>query len=147
MAGKFAGLQLEEAAARMTVIHPIELTPLLDRDGNECWVELLPAEGKQGALIDRKASDKLLRRRVQRMTAKDIEENTIAKLAGLTKNWKLALLDGTPLPVPCTEENAVEVYTEVRWLRNQVATFANDLGNFQTTSSETSAISPNITSG
>jgi hypothetical protein len=139
MAGKFLGLSTSDAPSRMTVIHPVTNDPLiLTATGEECWIEAYPAQSKRGSEVDRELTTKVLRKRVQRMSAKDIDENVVAKLGMLTTGWKLALLNGEPLDVECTPENATELYTDVRWLRDQVSAFVNDLGNFQPTPSGTS---------
>ncbi len=139
MAGKFSGLATSDAPGRMTVIHPVTNDPLtLNSTGEECWIEAYPSQSKRGSEIDRELTTKVLRKRVQRMSAKDIDENVVAKLGMLTTGWKLALLNGEPLDVECTPENATELYTDVRWLRDQISTFVNDLGNFQPTPSGTS---------
>jgi len=144
---KFSGLTISEQPARMTVMHPIDLEPILSKEtGEECWIELLPTQGAAGVIIDRQITDKALRRRVQRLTAKDVESNAVDKLAQLTKAWKICELDGTPIRAACTPENAAELYGAVRWLREQVATFAADLGNFQPTSSPILSSSENTSS-
>jgi hypothetical protein len=147
MPKKFAGFAFSEQSARMTVQHPVTLEPLVNKDtGEECWVELLPLNGERGNAIDRQITDKQLRRRVQRLTAKDVEGNAIERLAGVTLNWMLCDLNGNPMRLPFSTDLAAEVYGEVRWLRDQVATFAADLGNFQSTSSGTSSGLPSTSS-
>jgi hypothetical protein len=133
--GKFDGLTVSEAPARMTILNPVTGDPVVRKDtGEEAWIELHPNESEVGARIEREITTKALRRRVQALRGRDLEENTIAKLAGLTINWNLALLDGSHIDLACTPDNAEQVYKDVRWLRNQVAAFVNDLGNFQPTS-------------
>lgn len=132
MASKFSGLKVSEEIGRMTIVDPVNLEPLVNKaTGEACWIDLYPAQSDRGYAADRRINEKIIRRRVQRMTARDVEENTTEKLGMLTCGWSIALLDGTPVNVPCTPENAIELYTDVRWLRDQVATFAADLGNFQ----------------
>jgi hypothetical protein len=144
---KFAGLAVPETPARMTVISPWDPDPIVRSDtGEECWIELYPSQSEVGRLVDRKLLDKNLRRRVQRMSAKDIEANVVEKLAGLTKAWCLAMPDGTPIDEPCTPENALAIYSDVQWLRDQVSTFVNDLGNWRPTLSQTSSTTPSGTS-
>ena len=134
MASKFSGLSTSDAPGRMTVINPVTNDPLVRADTNEeCWIEAYPAQSRRGSEIDRELTTKVLRKRVQRMSAKDIDDNVIQKLGMLTTGWSLALLNGEPLGVECTPENAVELYTDVRWLRDQVSAWVNDLGNFQPT--------------
>lgn len=147
MAKKFAGLAFAEQSARMTVLHPVTLEPILNSvTQEETWIELLPLGGERGAAIDRQITDRALRRRTQRLTARDAESNAVERLANVTVAWSLALLNGEPIRTPCTVDNAMEIYNEVRWLRDQVATFAADLGNFQPTSPETSSPSPSTPS-
>lgn len=144
MASKFAALQVSEAPVRMTIISPNTGDPVIRTDTNqEAWIELLPADGEFGAQIDRRIQDKILRRRVPRMSSKDIDNNVLEKLGHLTKAWSLAAPDGSPIDIQCTPENATELYTDVRWLRLQVSSFVNDLGNFQPTPSENSSTTPN----
>lgn len=139
MASKFSGLSTSDAPGRMMIINPVTGDPLILKDtGEECWIELYPAQSKRGSEIDRELTTKVLRKRVQRMSAKDIDENVVAKLGMLTTGWSLALLNGEPLAVECTPENATELYTDVRWLRDQVSAYVNDLGNFQPTPPGTS---------
>jgi len=145
--GKFAGLQISEAPARMTLMNPWDPEPIVRRDtGEECWIELHPSQSDTGRAVDRKLLDKTLRRRVQRAAAKDIEANVIEKLAHLTKAWSLAMPDGTPINEPCTPENAMALYSDVQWLRDQVSNFVNDLGNFRPTLSENSSTTLSMTS-
>jgi hypothetical protein len=144
---KFAGLQISEQPARMIVMSPWEPEPIVRKDtGEECWIDLHPSQSTIGRAIDRRLLDKTLRRRTQRAGAKDIEQNVIEKLAHLTKAWSLAMPDGTPIDEPCTPENALALYTDVQWLRDQVSNFVNDLGNFRPTPSENSSTSLSMNS-
>jgi hypothetical protein len=139
MAGKFAGLSLAENAVRMTVLHPYTAEPLKREDtGEECWIEGYASQSKRGQEIDREQTTKALRRRVPRMSAKDLDEGVVEKLGKLTTGWNLALLDGTPIDEPWSEQNAIELFTDTKWLRDQWATWVNDLGNFQPSPSPTS---------
>jgi hypothetical protein len=128
----------------MTLISPNTGDPIIRKDTNEeAWIELLPSDSEFGAQIDRRIQDKIMRRRVPRMSTKDLDNNILDKLGQLTKSWSLAAPDGSPIEIPCTPENATELYTDVRWLRLQVSAFVNDLGNFQPTLSENSSTTPN----
>jgi hypothetical protein len=139
MAGKFAGLSASEAPVKMIVLNPLTSEPLKRKDtGEECWIEGFASQSKKGAEIDRELTTKALRRRVPRMSAKDIEESVTEKLGRLVTGWSLALLDGTPITEPATPENAAELFSDVRWLRDQWSTWVNDLGNFPASPSPTS---------
>lgn len=145
MASKFGGLTPDIAdTARMTILDPVELRPLINREtGEPAWIDLLPADSPAGAAHDRKVQDGFLRQR-RRVTSEDTEKAAIGRLAALSKNWSLCLLDGTPLDIPCNETEARDLYTEIRWLRDQVAAFTADLGNFRKAHSETSSSTPSI---
>lgn len=139
MAGKFAGLASSETPERMSVVNPVTGEILLRKDtGDECWIEGHASQSRRGVEIDRELTTKALRRRVPRMSARDVEDGVNEKLGKLVTAWNLALLDGTPIEEPCTAENATELFTDVRWLRDQWSTFVNDLGNFPTSPSHTS---------
>lgn len=144
---KFAGLVAKDGPARMTVINPWTAEPLV-RNGEEeeCWIELHSPQSDLARALDRRLLDKALRRRNARASVRDVEQNVIEKLAGLTKAWSMALLDGTPMDEPCNAENAAILYTDVLWLREQVSNFVNDLGNFRTTPSENSSTSLSMSS-
>jgi hypothetical protein len=143
MASKFAGLEVSGAPARMMVIHPATGEILVRNDTNaECWIEAYPAQSKRGTEIDREIRIKAMRSRggVGVVTPRMIEEQQIVKLGQLTTAWNLALLDGTPIDVPYTEEDAIELYglPNAAWLRDQLFVFVQNLGNFQPTPSGTS---------
>lgn len=58
----------------------------------------------------------------------DAERQMIAMLAELTLEWHhIEWGEGT---LPCTKENAVMLYTELPWLREQVAAFVQDRSNY-----------------
>jgi len=70
--------------------------------------------------------------RGQRLRAEDIESDFTEKLARLTKGWLLVTLEGVPLEVEFSLAAARELYAmpELSWLRDQVAEFAAELGNY-----------------
>jgi hypothetical protein len=139
MAGKFAGLSLAEAPVKMPILNPTTAEPLKRSDtGEECWIEGFASQSKRGQEIDREQTTKALRRRVPRMSARDLEEGVAEKLGKLTTGWSLARLDGTPFDEPWSHENAIELFTDTKWLRDQWASWVNDLGNFQPSPSPTS---------
>ena len=62
-----------------------------------------------------------------------MEADGTALLAALTKGWSLVTLDGAPIDVPCTPENARELYgtPDLAFIRRQVDEFVADLGNYR----------------
>jgi hypothetical protein len=147
MASKFAALGFKEAPARMTILHPVTLRPLVNSmTGEEAYIDLLPAQSQVGTAADRDTQDSYLRLR-RRVTAEDTEKATTLKLGKLTVGWSLALLNGAPLDIPCTPDNAMDLYGEIRWMRDQVSSFVTDLGNFPSNTSAISADTPNTSAG
>ena len=76
--------------------------------------------------------------RSTRVTPEQIEAEGNDLLAALTKGWKLVDLDGNPIDVPFSQENARELYalTAVAWLRDQVDEYIGDRANFSKASSK-----------
>lgn len=139
MSNKFAGLGVAvDAPARMTIVHPVTGQPLrllgLDGEptGEAAWIDLISADSAAARQHQREAQNRRLRARARSITAETIEADGTDLLAVLTRGWALATLDGTPIDVPCTPENARELYAtpELAWLRRQVDEFVADLGNF-----------------
>jgi hypothetical protein len=142
-----AGFAMPEAPARMTLLNPANGDAIVHEDtGEEAWIELHPAQSAVGRAIDRRIIDKNLRRRVQRLSMKDLDANVVDKLAHLTQAWSLAYPNGKPIDLVCNPDNAAFVYDGVPWMREQVSNFVNDLGNFLTTPSTNSSTSPSTTS-
>jgi hypothetical protein len=132
--GRFGGLALAvDVATRLPILHPITRQPLRDKDGNECWIDLIAAESSVGRAHDRLTIDNQIRAGTKRLTSEQIDATLNEKLAKLTKGWKLATLEGEPLDVECTQSTARELYslTELTWLRAAVLEFVADLGNFR----------------
>ena len=97
MPKKFAGLAISEQSAKMSVLDPVNLEPIVNKvTGEECWIEVLPINGERGQAIDRQITDRALRRRVQRLTVRDVDSNAVERLANVTVGWCLANLCGDP---------------------------------------------------
>ena len=77
---------------------------------------------------------RLAQRGRMRITPEELEAESTELLAALTAGWHLVTLDGHPLDVPFSIENARELYAApaLAWLREQVDEFAADRGNFAT---------------
>jgi hypothetical protein len=149
---KFAGLGVAvDRPARMTILHPATGQPLvaLGPDGKPAmvpgpdgtlvpdvaWIDLISADSDAARAHERVAQNKRLRSRARRLTAEDLEAEGVDLLAALTRAWRLVTLDGRPIEVPCSVDNARELYSapELGFVRRQVNEFAADLGNFQAT--------------
>lgn len=135
MNGKFAGLEIAiDKPGRLILSHPITRQPLRDPDGKEAWIELFSADSD----IARKHQQAIQRRRLAqrgnrlRITPEELEAEAVDLLAALTAGWYLVSLNGEPLNVPFSVENARELYAvpAMTWVREQVDEFAADRGNY-----------------
>jgi hypothetical protein len=131
---KFAGLGVAtDRAARMTILHPVTGQPIRRTDNGEvAWIDILSADSKAARDHEREMQNRRLRSRARRITAEELEAEGIELLVALTQGWSLATLDGDPMEVPCTAENARELFStpDLSFIRRQVNDFAADLGNF-----------------
>ena len=84
-----------------------------------------------------------------RITPEELEAESTELLAALTAGWHLVTLDGHPLDVPFSIENARELYAApaLAWLREQVDEFAADRGNRPGASAYAMFVSTNTVSG
>lgn len=133
---KFDGLALAvDQPSRMIISHPIHGTPIAAPDGSEAWIDLLSLDSAAHRAYDRKVTNSRLERASAgqgRVTAEQLEQENIERLAVLTKDWRLLSFDGGPLDVPCNEANARELYAApaMTWLRSQVEAHVARRQNF-----------------
>jgi hypothetical protein len=133
---KFADLELAvDMPSRMFISHPIHGTPIAGPDGNPAWIDLLSIDSTAHRAYDRKVTNSRLERASAgqgRVTAEQLEQEAIERLAILTKDWLLLSFDGTPIDVPCSEANARELYAApaMTWLRSQVEAHVARRQNF-----------------
>jgi len=132
---KFSGLGVPvDATARMTILHPATGQPLRNAaTGEPAWIDLLSADSAVARATQRDAQNRRLRARARTITAESMEADGTDLLAALTKGWSLVTLDGAPIDVPCTPENARELYgtPDLAFIRRQVDEFVADLGNYR----------------
>ncbi len=111
-----------EAGAPLTLRHPKtgEKLPAV------IWLQGEDAENYRRTLraqIDRQISERKLE-----LTAAELEERLIERLAAITLRFENIELNG----VQCdgTPENAKKLYREQLWIRDQVVAFVEDRANF-----------------
>lgn len=136
---KFAALELETAKpGRMFVVHPITRQPLREKsadgkEGKEAYIDLYSGDSEQARRHQRSiARRRLAMRGRAKMTPEEIEAEAIEFLCAVTAGWYLLDLEGRPLGVEFTPENARELYglAAVAWLRDQADEYVGDRGNF-----------------
>ena len=128
------GLGLEvEQTAKLTLLHPINGTPLRDKDGKEAWIELFSGDSPAARIYERTVLNRRLKagNRVK-MTAEEAESNRVDLLVQLTKGWNLVALDGRALDLPFSETNVRKIYESpsTAWLVEQVNDFIGARANF-----------------
>lgn len=142
---KFGALALEvEQPSRMIIVHPVNRQPLRDTEGKEAFIDVYSGDSE----VARKHQRAMAKRRLAvrgnrgRQSIEELEAESTALLAALTAGWYLLGLNGEPLGVLFTPDNARELYADpaVSWLREQVDEYAGDRANFSPASS--SSLSP-----
>lgn len=136
---RFSGLALDvDKPGRLMLVNPVTRQPLRDGAGNEAWIDLYSSDSAAARTCMRAQSRRRLNVRGRvRLTPEELEADSVELLAALTVDWRLLSLDGEHLDVPCTPENARELYAEaaVAWIREQVDEFVGDRSNFSKASS------------
>jgi hypothetical protein len=153
MTGKFAALSVDvESAFNMPIISPKTDTPLKDSSGKEAFVSFLSADSEAGRKIDRAQSFQTIRRLRSGRNLQDGEDLTkdqIDKLVALTTEWYLVDLEGEPIDVPFSKENARDLWSDpgMGWLQRQAWVFVSNAANFIKGSSKNSSDSASTNSG
>lgn len=147
---KFKGMTVPvEKPARMVITHPTTLEPIVDADGKQAYLDLYSADSERARAYNRRTSQKRLDMRGRAViSAASIESESFGLLAELTAGWYLLDLDGNPVDVPFTTQNARDLYAEpgMNWLRDQADAFAGSRVNFLKPSANNSASLPSTSS-
>src|SRR5262245_40510316 len=147
---KFGNLAATSASAfRVVIIDAVSEKPIKDKDGNHAWIDVLPSDGEAGRAFDKeeRAARFRMARKGRKGATDDVAqlERNVAKLSVLTKSWHLVdPVTNEVIDVPCTEENAKELYGSegMNWLFVQAWVAANDAANFMKRSAKISTSSP-----
>jgi hypothetical protein len=127
-----ATLDTSKAASEgaiMEVQHPVEGTVLKDASGQLVTITLIGADSDKVRKRQRIEINKRLKRGNRaKITAEEIEEDSINQLAFSTVAWTGIEFEGKTLD--CTADNAAMVYQRLGWLREQVSAFVEDRSNF-----------------
>ena len=124
--GQFDTVTASNQGAAMQVLHPVTNVPT----GVE--ITLAGADSDVYRRAQRtwanKQMDRLMKRRGNNPSVEEIEERSLDIMARCTLSWKDVEFKGKKLP--CNYENAIMLYRELPWLREQVDEFINDRANF-----------------
>jgi hypothetical protein len=135
---KFGALAADVAHTfKVELIDAVTDKPIKDKHGKIAYIEVLSTDSPEGLKFDKEQRAvfrrKALRSRNGRVEGEDQLEENINKCAVLTKSWHLVDPNTLePMDVPCTAENAVELYSApgMNWLFIQPWTAAMDPANF-----------------
>lgn len=113
-----------DEGAELVLVHPITGKPL------DAKITVIGPDSPRSRQAQRALLDQLMEDRRKGKTPDDIEteRRAAAMAAALTIGWSGIEWNGEPLP--CTRENVMRVYTERRWVREQVEGFAAERANF-----------------
>lgn len=134
---KFAGLALPvDTATRLNLKHPITGKDLADKDGNPAYIELFGPDSEVALAFERKLANSIAEGEPNDYDAR--ERHMVDRLAARTKGWRLLGLDGSPLDVEFSAQNAKELYADrgMRWIRDAVLIYSTNRQNFGKASSE-----------
>lgn len=146
MPNSFDTVALAAAGARLEVEGPDGVV-VRNADGTAAMViTLLGADSDAFRKAQNRNLNKRLAKRNVKMTAEELEAETIDLLAGVTVSWEgFQGIDGQP--IPCNAQNAVALYTKYPFIREQADRFINERANFLPKSEASSAPMPGTNSG
>lgn len=115
-----------DEGAELVLEHPVTGDPL-----EGVAIRVLGADSS----AYRRAVKRIAERRhgKKRVSLDDMERQASELMAAVTVSWRNIEVDGEA--IDCTEENAIRLYTDYPWIREQVDRFIADRANFFTKSS------------
>lgn len=152
---KFASLAADVSKPfRVELIDPVTEDVIRGKDGKVAYIEVWSTDGPQ-ARAHGKAKRKELNLRIRQSRNGKIEpddqlEENIALTAMLTVGWHLVdRVTLEPIDVPCTPENAADLYSPpgMGWIFVQAFTGASSTANFLPKPSKGSATTQTPSSG
>ena len=119
--------------------------PLRDAEGKEAFIAHYSADSEQARKYQRAVQRRRLAMRGRgKLTPEELEAEAVEFLSVLSTDWYLLALDGSPIDVPFSQENARDLYANpgAAWIREQLDESASDRGNFARASSTISSSAP-----
>lgn len=119
------------------------------RDANGAAAMTITLLGSDSQVF-RKAQNRNLNKRLTKrnvkMTAEELEAETIDLLAEVTTGWA-GFKDPTGNDIACSRQNAVALYSKYPFIREQADRFINERANFLPKSESSSSVSQSTSSG
>ena len=122
------------AGFAVELIHPAKRTPILASDETKAWIKILGRHSDKYRKLRKQIDNRRLQqqggRGKMKVTADELENESIDTLANLILDWNLPKVDGRILE--CTYGNAVRLLEDPRfqWIREQLDETLNDDANF-----------------
>lgn len=107
--------------------HPVTGETLICDDGTEMFIEVYGSDSKRYRKIQADIARDRNNKRNQKLTPEQIDELVTDQLASCIAAWNIEYGGEKPL---YSKDKAIEVLTEVRWIREQVAEGINDRAGF-----------------
>jgi len=112
----------------MPVRHPTTGAHLLTADGRPMTITLAGTDSAQFRLASAQLTSLLQKKRGKGLSAGDMEDHVLRTLTACTEGWVLELEDGVDHPF--SKDAAMDLYRELRWLREQADEWINDRANY-----------------
>ena len=106
----------------MTLEHPVTGEPL------DVKIKLAGVDSDYYKKELRKQQNRKFKKGFRKMSAEELEADTIELLVACTLDWEGVELEGQALE--CNAENARKIYKRFPWIKEQVDNFINDRANF-----------------
>lgn len=117
-----------EVGESMTLYNPSTDSPVLDAEGKEVAITLLGPDSKVFKSCQRAAQNRRLKKRKVKITAEELDSESLEQIVSCTVGWSGIVVDGQALE--CNRENARALYTRFGWIREQADEFIGDRANF-----------------
>lgn len=130
---KFDGIGVDpEIPFRVLLIPPGRQTPLIDEDGQPAYIDVLSQDSAAAKRQQRANFDNRVRNRMTSVTAELLEREAVDELAAAAAGWHLVSLAGKALDVPCTSDNARDLFADPRhgWIYRLVTGARANEANF-----------------
>lgn len=124
--------KLADEGVSLTLKHPATGADLKDGD-QPVQITVVGQDSKryrdaQAKTSEKRLSSVLARGRRAKLSAAEVETDSLDLLVTCTIGFKNISLDKKPLE--CTPDNVRKLYTQFAWIREQVDEFINDRSNF-----------------
>ena len=112
---------------KVKLVHPVTGEVLSCDDGTEMFIEVYGSDSKKYRKIQADIARDRSGKKNQKLSPEQIDELVTDQLASCIAAWNLEYNGEKPV---YSKSTAVEILSEVRWIREQVAEAINDRASF-----------------